>query len=753
MPDSISSMDSGVGRRVHSLRTVIDKQQMNNYYFRFYLLMASALLIGTESLAQSSQAIKITYPQSRAIFQRENDNTSTIYLSGSIYQPVDSVQARVQAEETGQGLNTDWVTIQKNPQGGIFQGSLRAKGGWYRLEVQVFAGGVAVGSDVMRKIGIGEVFIITGQSNAQGFQNYGAVGAADDRVNCVTYDNTNANSLADPTAPTFQQLTATSLIGPRGQSAWCWGVLGDLLVQRYNVPVLFINTAWSATVVKNWSDSADGITAKNIFAMGTPNENFPKGMPYANLVIALRYYCSLQGLRAVLWQQGENDNVPLRSSRKDYASAMQYVVNKTRSDTERYPAWVLARSSYNDGQVSQDIIQAQNDVINTYNNNVFAGPFTDNIQIPRYDPVHFGNRPTNNPGDKGLNELGQAWFASLNAVFFASSRPLPPLPQPAITVTCAANASSLTLNLPGLYKSYSWSSGQATQSITINQPGQYRAVLKDRVGNTYLSPAIDVQGPIAPTIPTISLAGQPDKPVGTQLQVCADSSLAVVANTSANSTGVWSFSNTNTISKVITLKNAGSYSLQAVNAYGCKSSQSVAINLTVRSKVPTPTIEQVGAYSLQAVLPRSTGGQLDAFDWQRAGGEILPQTGAVVKVVVTATYSARAKTTFSVANGNSITCYSDYSAPKAFTFDRAGGGMSIYPNPSSTGSIAIETVEDLRNADVNVFSLSGQLLYSNQIPVFNARQVLDLTGLSQGVYLIRVRSAGFDVSKRVIIDR
>ncbi|RYF70617.1 MAG: T9SS C-terminal target domain-containing protein, partial [Cytophagaceae bacterium] len=334
---------------------------MRNCYFLLYLLAVSLIAVSTSASAQTaSQVIKITYPESRAIFQRENDNTSTIYLSGSLYQPVDSVQARVQAEESGQGTNTNWVTIQRNPQGGIFQGALRARGGWYRLEVQAFIGGVATSTDVIRKVGIGEVFIITGQSNAQGFQNYGAVGAGDDRVNCVTYDNSTANSLGDPPAPSFQQLTATSLIGPRGQSAWCWGYLGDLLVKQYNVPVLFINTAWNGTTIQNWRESADGKITKNLFALGTPNENFPTGMPYSNLVIALRYYCSLQGLRAVLWQQGEFDNFPLHSTRKDYADNMQYLVNKTRVDTDRYPAWVLARSSYNNGQVSQDIIQAQN---------------------------------------------------------------------------------------------------------------------------------------------------------------------------------------------------------------------------------------------------------------------------------------------------------------------------------------------------------------------------------------------------------
>ncbi|GAB4001023.1 hypothetical protein GCM10028807_55960 [Spirosoma daeguense] len=722
---------------------------MNIHFLLLRLVAFSLTIASLHAVAQSnSQVLKITFPESRAVFQRENDNTGTFYLSGTIYQPVDSVQARVQAEVAGQGTNTDWITIQRNPQGGVFQGSLRVKGGWYRLEVQGFSSGKVIGSDVVRKIGIGEVFIITGQSNAQGFQDFGAVGAADDRVNCVTYNNITSNSTADPPAPTFEQLSATSFIGPRGQSAWCWGVLGDKITQQFNVPVLFINTAWQGTVIKNWRESADGKIAKNIFAMGTPNENFPVGMPYANLVISLRYYCSILGLRAVLWQQGENDNVPLHSTREAYREDMQYLVNKTRTDTERYPAWVLARSSYNAGQVSEAILQAQNDVISTYNNNVFAGPLTDNIQRPRYEgDVHFG-------GD-GLKLLGQAWFESLNSIFFASSRPLPPLPQPAISVTCAANG-SLTLNLPTLYSSYSWNSGQTSRTITVSQPGLYRAVLKDRIGNTYLSPAIDIQGNTLPSTPTISLASQPGQVASNQQQICSDSSVALTINTLANSTGVWSYSGTTTIAKTINLSKAGTYSLQAMNVYGCKSAQTTLINLTVQPKVPTPTIEQVGVYTIKAILPTPSGGQSDAFDWRRISErntEQLPSTSSEIKVVVSASYSARAKTTFAIANGANITCYSPYSAPKAFIFDKTAGGLSVYPNPSTDGLVLVETVENLKNADIDVFSLTGQRLFSSQIPLLDERKALDLTNLSQGVYLVRVRSAGFDVSKRIIINR
>ncbi|MBC8153485.1 MAG: T9SS type A sorting domain-containing protein [Bacteroidetes bacterium] len=716
---------------------------MDNPYFLRQLVVCGLLLLQSVASAQTTgQPIRITYPESRAVFQRENDNTSTIYLSGSCYQPVDSVQARVQAEVTGQGFNTDWVTIQRKPLGGVFQGPLRAKGGWYRLEVQAFAGGVVVGSDVVRKIGIGEVFIITGQSNAQGFQNFGAPGAADDRVNCVTYDNFSANLLSDPPAPTFQQLSAGALIGPRGQSAWYWGVLGDLIARQYQVPVLFINTAWEATVIKNWRESAEGKTTKSIFRMGTTNENFPSGMPYANLVVALRYYCSLQGLRAVLWQQGENDNLPLNSTRQAYRDDMQFLVNKTRQDTDRYPAWVLARSSYNAGKVSQDIIQAQNDVVDTYNNNVFAGPFTDNIQVPRFEgEVHFGG--------EGLKQMGQAWFESLNPVFFASSRPLPPLPPPTVTVACVSSNNALTLSLPALYKSYGWTSGQTTQTITVNRPGIYRAILKDNNGNTYLSPVIDVQGPIQPTNPTVSLTGQPNRPADSQQQICADSSLSLSVNTAANSSTNWS---NGTVGKTISVSQSGSYTALAVNVYGCKSAQSSVINLTVRPKVPTPTIEQVGTYSLQAVLPSPSGAQTDSYDWRRAN-ELLPQTGAVVKVIVTANYTARAKSVYAVSDGSSLACYSDYSIPKAFTFDQSAGGLSVYPNPSSDGVVVLETVENLKDADIGVFSSTGQQLFTQQIPLLDERKSVNLSGLAQGEYIIRVRSSGFSVSRRVIINR
>lgn len=715
---------------------------INHSVIKSWLICLCLLAITATSQAQTGTAdgtpIKITYPQSRAVFQRGNDNSSTIFISGNYFQPVDSIQARLIAEVTGQGINTDWATVQRNPQGGVYQGPVRGFGGWYRLEVRGMYKGAVVGQDVVRKVGIGEVFIITGQSNAQGFQDYGAAGASDDRVNAVTYDNYEASSLNDPPAPAFAQLSASSLIGPRGQGAWCWGMLGDLIAKQYNVPVLFINTAWAGTTIRNWTDSANGLFAKNIFAMGTPYENFPQGMPYANLVIALRYYCSLQGLRAVLWQQGETDNFPLNLSRNEYRELMQFLVNKTRADTKRYPAWILARSSYTPTTGSNaNIIAAQNDVINTYNNNVYGGPYTDQLQVPRPDGVHFS-------GD-GLRQLANAWFESMNAVFFSSSLPLLPLPSPTITVTCNSANNGLTITLPEFYSGYQWSSGQKSRSISVNQAGTYRAILKDGEGNTYISPTVEVSGPIQPTQPSIALVSKPNEPAASQQQVCTDSVLRLTGISPVSNRLVWS----NGVSdRNVAVSNAGNYTVQAVNVYGCRSAASSPINLIVRPKQQVPTIERVGPYSIQANLPGAPATQ--QFDWRR-GTNQLNQSQMVAKATSTGSYSARTKTVYTLNNGSSITCFSAYSNSIDVVIDANDPGLVVYPNPSKTGVIALETLENLQNAQISLYTLHGQLVYSSLMPTFDVRKTIDVNGLATGEYIVRVKATGFDVSKRVIV--
>ncbi|MFC5413032.1 sialate O-acetylesterase [Larkinella bovis] len=700
--------------------------------------IAGLFLFGHWATAQ----IKITYPASRAVFQRDQRDNSTIYIAGTYAQPITKVEARLVKMNEGQGIDTDWQTIQTNPRGGVFQGPLNGRGGWYRLEVRAWDGTTLVGQDNVLRIGIGEVFIITGQSNAQGFQQQGAEGAKDDRVNCITYDNTTANSLENPPALSFRQLGADALVGPRGQSAWCWGLLGDMIVAKYRVPVLFINTAWAGTAIHNWTESFDGRTTKSVFT----GQDLPAGMPYGNLLVSLRYFSSLQGLKAVLWQQGETDN-HLRIPQEQYRTSMQLLINKTRADTRRYSSWMLARSSYNLGRFDGGIINAQNQVIGTFNNNVFAGPETDRIQIPRYDQMN-GDGGTHFGGD-GLRQYAEAWFASMDERFFSGSIPLLPLPTPALTVTCASTNQSINLSLESEIRdkdntvfqlsNVTWSNGQKGRTLNVTAPGTYYAIAKDETGTTFISPSVTITAPLVPATPTITQAG-------TQ-QACADSTFTFSTDTPVANNIIWS---TNITARQLTVGTAGSYTARAVNPYGCTSAASAPASLVIQPKQAPPVVEQRGPFSLQAFPPEGAVIARRQYDW-RTGNTAVGGNSEVIKVTQTGQYSARSKTTFTLGN-SSIVCNSLYSNPVTYVVnENASDEIIAFPNPSPDGIVRLEMKENLKNASITVSTLSGQVVYKTQVAVFDNQLAINLSALSMGNYLIQIKADGYEATRRVWI--
>ncbi|RCR71083.1 T9SS type A sorting domain-containing protein [Larkinella punicea] len=711
---------------------------MKSTVFTRVLGMAGFLLFWYPAVAQ----LKITYPSSRAVFQRDQSDNSTIYVAGTYAQPITKVEARLVKMNDGQGIDTEWQTIQTDPKGGIFQGPLKGRGGWYRLEARAWQGNTLVGQDNVVRIGIGEVFIITGQSNAQGFQQRGAEGATDDRVNCITYDNSVASSLENPPSPSFRQLGADALVGPRGQSAWCWGQLGDLISRKYNVPVLFINTAWAGTAIQNWIESFDGGTTKNVYV----DQNFPAGMPYGNLLISLRYFSSLQGLRAVLWQQGETDN-HLRLQQEQYRLWMQLLINKTRADTRRYPSWMLARSSYNLGRVEPGIIAAQNQVIGTFNNNVFAGPETDRIQIPRFDAVN--NDGGTHFGGDGLRQYAEAWFASMDERFFTGAIPLLPLPTPELTVACASTNQGINLSLqaevrdkdntPFKLTNVTWSNGQKGSTLAVTAPGTYYAIAKDDGGTTFISPSVTIAAPLVPVAPTITQSG-------TQ-QACADSTFTFSTDSPVANSIVW---NTNATTRQLTVGTAGSYTARAVNLYGCTSAVSAPASLIIQPKQAPPTVAQRGPFSLQAFPPAGAAVARRQYDW-RTGGNLVGGNSDIIKVTQNGEYSARSKTTFTVGN-SSLVCYSLYSNNVSYIGnENASTGIIAFPNPSTDGIVRLEIKENITNANVTVSTLSGQVIYTTLVPVFDNQLAINLSTYSPGNYIIRVKADGYKATRRVWI--
>lgn len=529
---------------------------------------ACFLLIPFFAFAQ----VQVSFPTSRAVFQRNNANQATIRITGYYTSALTRVEARLQARD-GQGASTDWRTIQDNASGGVYAGDLMGSGGWYNLEVRGMNGDQPVGSTTtIERVGIGEVFIIAGQSNAQGVHQ-NAPNPYNDRVNCVNYQYPGDGFPNDPPTPVFTQLDNSLgfTIAPRGTGSWCWGQLGDLLVRRLNVPVMFFNAAFNGTPVQNWRQSApEGGTAFSVYN-GQP---FPPRQPYINLKIALQFYTNSLGLRAVLWHQGETDNL-INTPTGQYVSDLQFVINQARRDFNRNISWVVARASYGDyfGGSDPAVTAAQDLVINS-TGNVFPGPNTDGIQIPRNRPplfdidgLHFDNN--------GLIEVANAWSNSLNDSFFQNSAPVSPSSSPTVSIACAGN-NNLRITINGNYSSVQWDSGESGSTIT-KSGGLYRAKVKDGLGNTVFSTQVNVPNVIA----AVANNGQP--------YVCIGSNINLITN---YSNVTWLNQQNNTVvanTQAFSTNAEGAYYVKYQDVSGCEFTSNV-INVAIKPLPATPTI-------------------------------------------------------------------------------------------------------------------------------------------------------------------
>ncbi|MPR32280.1 sialate O-acetylesterase [Salmonirosea aquatica] len=533
--------------------------------------------------------LTVTFPTTRAVFQRDNANQTTLYMGGTFANCLDQVEARVVPRAGGQGTATDWTLIQIAPSGGQFYGSISVTGGWYNLEVRGKLGGNVTGTSTVERVGVGEVFLVAGQSNSTGGDGLpNGPSATDDRVNSVNFQNYNPNngtiqpySNVQLPCPEFVHLDAEVKTAPFGNYAWCWGIFGDSLARRLNVPVMIFNAGWAGSAMYNWQESIDP-NATTVSTFGNP---YPTGLPFGHLRLALNYYIAQQGYRAVLWHQGEADNF-IENSREGYRNGLRAIIQASRSLSGKPNlAWVVARASRftKDGvsRIWQPVIDGQNDVIGVNGNdpnlvlpNVFPGPQTDPLEGPAFrtsDNIHFtGN---------GLVALAQSWVSSLNNLFIANSQPYLPIPPPQVLAQCGGN-NALTFQAPGGWVSYQWHPvTDCNQTLSFDQnwtatTGNYVLKVRDALQNTVLSPAVAV--PVS-TAADVSASGTTTVSQGDNLTLQSSSSNAC----SFAWTGPNQFTSTqpNVLISNATASQSGTYTVSAKNAYGCQAQSSVSVQV------------------------------------------------------------------------------------------------------------------------------------------------------------------------------
>ncbi|AWV98135.1 sialate O-acetylesterase [Arcticibacterium luteifluviistationis] len=616
--------------------------------------------------------LSIGFPSERAVFQRDNFNKGSISVYGIGPVNADAIEGRLVPVTSGQGVSTDWQVIDSNLLNGAYSGEVQGVGGWYKLEVRAIVNGNISSSSTVYKVGIGEVFMVAGQSNAQGFLAFNPpVGAFDDRVNGYGYYDKNSIT-ENPTLTDIRHLDRELNIGPHGQSAWAWGQLGDLLAAKLNVPILFFNVAYEGTTIENWVSSSEGLPTFNE-GLGTEIEG---GAPYSFMRVILQNHVSVYGLRSIIWMQGEND---FNTKQIDYKNRLNALVKKVTTDTGKNINWMVSRTSYIFDRTYGQIIAAQNEVV-ADNSNVFSGPFTDIIQNPRTDGVHLSY--------DGISELAHAFDRDLSYSVIQSMSPSLGTEIEELKYACTSDNNINVSAVKSGFVEYKWANGSTANFMSIVS-GDASGLLRDAIGNYHLTEKITVNG-LMPPAP--SVVAENDG------VACIGDDARFFINTTANQVE-WSDGTTGY--EFLTKTTDPVYAIQT-DQYGCKSARSSTLRASFTPTPEPPAVTSLfnsyGACDGESIVLKATSDNR-IFRWST--GEWGDQ------LVINGVGEREYKVLTITENG----CESDFSEPITVSiFERPTPPSLFKSGPYSVG------VSDLENYDGFEWYFEGQLLAGQEEP-------------------------------------
>ncbi|HEV7378641.1 MAG TPA: T9SS C-terminal target domain-containing protein, partial [Dyadobacter sp.] len=204
------------------------------------------------SISYAQSLITVTSPVDNQVVQRDSAGFASFSLTGYIHYPFSRLEAKL-APIAGNSNPTVTTTIDNNQiNQGFFSKQVVARSGWYRLTLLGYSPSGSVDSVYVERVGVGEVFLIAGNSNAMGLPDLGAKSGT---VNVISFnavnkilnlENITVAADAPMAAPVFSPIDSKNYLYPSGETSWYWGELGEMIFQKSGVPVLFLNASWAA---------------------------------------------------------------------------------------------------------------------------------------------------------------------------------------------------------------------------------------------------------------------------------------------------------------------------------------------------------------------------------------------------------------------------------------------------------------------------------------------------------------------------
>lgn len=349
-----------------------------------------------QSFLVNGEVLEVTSPIERDLHQRNDENQATFTVSGNTV--ADSVEI-LAVRMAGYSAGADMAAVTASVTDGKFEKDITLYGGYYKVTVKAIKDGEVIATEEIDRVGVGEIFITAGQSNSASFSQ-DETSASDDRVSSYDYANGKWVFAKDPQVSLGDANEFTSWGNKDGETrsgGSVWPTLGDILTKELDVPVGFINIGIGSSQVSSWNGSLYSRMQRAVTAFGK------------------------NGVRAVLWHQGENDS-KAGTTTESYKADLTEVIEKSRADAGWDIPWVISIAAYHNNEAAteenQEMIRTAQRAVIAEVEGAYKGPYTDDMSGELRDAtkVHFSLA--------GLKEFASRWWVSLENAFFMSEYPV-----------------------------------------------------------------------------------------------------------------------------------------------------------------------------------------------------------------------------------------------------------------------------------------------------------------------------------------
>ncbi len=296
-----------------------------------------------------------------------------------------------------------------------------------------------------------------------------------------------------------------------------------------------------------------------------------------------------------------------------------------------------------------------------------------------------------------------------------------------ITEFCAGD--SVILEGPDSFVAqfvYLWSNGETSQAITVYNSGDYSLQISIS-GNCYSQASLPVSVTVYenPAQPQINVTGETEFCEGGSVNLSVPNNYETYTWSNGEQT------------QTIEVFESGIYNVLVTNSFGCESTVSENVEITVYETPAQPQISQNG----DALISTSAS----AFQWYNSTGLVENAVNQTFEPAVSGSYYVE------IFNENNCSAVSDayYFIHSATNYSLASNCI-IYPSPASNFVFINFQTENIKS--VEIFDMQGKLIRNFDFNKISTSQQLDIQQITKGLYVLKIKTEKSVISTKMNIN-